>query len=116
MKFLVFDQKEFVTDSEQCLFIASSHVKHFSEIEEFALASEKANNLAPISPIKGKLVESRLSNLNYSAGLITNIKEHCSVNLQNHDTVFVIHDNWDIHDFIFQSEHSYYRYLWSTTA
>lgn len=116
MKYLIFDQEEFDTGSEQSLLIVSSHIKNFRTIDEFALQSERANCIVSMSPAKGNLTEENLSNIQHSAELIANMQLYCAVSFKANDTIFVIHDSWDIHDYVFQNEHTYYRYLWSTTA
>ena len=116
MKYFIFDEKEFDSDSEQYLFMAQSHVKHFLDIEDFLLESEKANYLNPTNPTRGKVKEKRISNLQYPGNLIVNMLEYCLVNLKSNDTVFVYHDLWNINDLVFQNGHTYYRYLWLTSA
>ncbi len=116
MKYIYLDQKEFGSDSEESMSLASSHEKEFSDITAFVEETAKCELFKEYGSPGVELEVKYLSQLQYSSFLIVAMDEHYGINLLSNCEIIVIHEAWDVHDYILKNTHNFYRVSWHTTA
>jgi hypothetical protein len=114
MKLIMFDHSEFGHGSETQLSIAVAHMKEFESIQDFYSKTCTYEIFEDYWNTNKSLDKKYLSKVLYSGFLVNTLIENCDVKLPSDSEVFVAEEDWNIHDYILQNKHSFYRCSWVT--
>lgn len=114
MRILKFDQFEFEDPSaEQCLIVARAHKGLFEDIWQFAAATSDLPEFVNRHFAKSG---NQVFFQTFSAVVSDHLCRFGIATPNANDKGFVLVDEWNEMELIFESQFHFYRYVWTTTS